>query len=236
MNSFFFTIFVERNEKFIIQKLRMKANYLLFSLCCLVITSCTNKPHDNLEEKGRLLILQMQRLADNKSYIEYSSHSKEINKTIEDMAQQKYDEPRKIFIIDHLRIDNLLNLNQQKETKELISNRYLKAIPTLLNSQIGSNQLAATSLVTVEDVFHYEGLKEYTLYLYLYKGKYHSIVLFRPAKEDIVLANAYFVSHPLLNNIKSTDEVAVFFKKALNISEVHVTETYSNQTKTLKQD
>ena len=214
----------------------MKANYLLFPLFCLVIISCTNKPHDNLEEKGKLLILQMQRLADNKSYIEYSSHSKEINKTIEDMAQQKYEEPRKIFIIDHLRIDNLLNLNQQEETRELISNRYLRAIPTLLNSQAGSNQLAATSLVTVEDVFHYESLKEYALYLYLYKGKYHSIVLFRPTKEDIVQANAYFISHPLLNNIKSTDEVTAFFKKALNISEIHVTEIYSNQTKALKQD
>ena len=80
------------------------------------------------------------------------------------------------------------------------------------------------SLLFAEDAFLYHGLKEYTLYLYLYDGSYQSLVLYRPAKQHIVLANASIVAHERLKGLTTPADVRQFFADVLDMPEVEVQE------------
>lgn len=216
---------------------------LTIVLCAFIVVSCTNKQKQQnaimgstdsitsivikdkifLYEKGLQLTLQMQQLANDKKYIEYCSHSKGINEKIEDIARQKYNLPKKVFAITDLQ-KNVKIQTQSNDIKPLIFDRLLRSIPSQLNAQSGTNTLAATSMLLAEDVFHYQGLKNYILYLFLYNGNYHSMVLYCPAKDDIVRAYSYFVEHTLLNNVETINDVKDFFAKTLNLEDVKVLE------------
>lgn len=173
---------------------------------------------------GLQLTQQMQQLA-NDSDLMATLPGKSITPLLQNIGKQRYDTPRKIFAIRNLRTKKMeILLSQSSCTKPLIADRILRSIPAQLNAQSGSDVLAATSLLYVEDVFHFQGLKEYTFYLYLYDGNYHSMVLYRPTKEYIVQANASFVLHPKLGQINTTDEMKQFFTEILNMPLVEIEE------------
>lgn len=176
-----------------------------------------------LQKQGLRLTHQMQLLANEVDFV--SVHAKRIKSWVEDIGKQSYDTPRKIFCIQHLQTEKIKELlSQSGVTKPLLIDRLLRAIPTQINAREGSDILAATSLLTTEDAFLYPDLKEYTLYLYLYKGNYQSMVLFRPGKNHIVLANASIVVHKGLQAITTTEDVKRFFAEVLKMKEVKVKE------------
>ncbi len=175
-----------------------------------------------LLKHGLQLTQLMQQLANDSAYIAYATQAKGIKPLIASIRKQSYSHPRKVFVIRHLQTDKKDWLSQSSRTKPLIIDRLLRTIPTRLNAQSGSNVLATTSLLFAEDVFLYQGLNEYTLYLYLYEGNCHSMVLYRPAKNNIVQASASFVIHKELDNLKTATDVKQFFAKTLNMKQVEV--------------
>ena len=178
-----------------------------------------------LQTQGLHLTQQMRQLANDSSYIANAVYSKKVKALIKDIGSKGYHQPQKIFCVSHLDMQVTKSLlSQSGATKPLIIDRIIRSIPTLLNAQGGADNLAATSLLFAEDAFLYPALKEYTLYLYLYEGNYHSIVLYRPGKQDIVLANASFVIHERLKTLKTPAEVKQFFAEVLDMPEAEVTE------------
>lgn len=178
-----------------------------------------------LASQGLRLTQQMRQLANDSGYVTHAVHAGKIKALVEDIGKQEYSKPRKVFRITHLHMNMAKALlSQSGATKPLILNRIVRSIPSLLNAQGGADHLAATSLLFAEDAFLYHGLKEYTLYLYLYDGSYQSMVLYRPAKQHIVLANASIVAHEKLRGLTTPADVRQFFADVLDMPEVEVQE------------
>ena len=178
-----------------------------------------------LEAYGLQLTQQMRQLAHDSCYIAYAVHAEKIKSLVESIGKQAYDKPRKVFRLRHLhtqKADELLS--QSSATKPIIIDRLLRSIPAQLNAQGGADLLAATSLLIAEDAFLYAGLKEYTFYLYLYEGRYQSLVLYRPGKSHIVLAHASFIAHQRLEEAETAEDVKRFFAEMLEMPEVEVEE------------
>lgn len=178
-----------------------------------------------LASQGLRLTQQMRQLANDSGYVAHAIHAGKIKALVEDIGKQEYSKPRKVFRITHLHMNMAKALlSQSGATKPLILDRIVRSIPSLLNAQGGADHLAATSLLFAEDAFLYHGLKEYTLYLYLYDGNYQSMVLYRPAKQHIVLANASIVAHEKLRGLTTPADVKQFFAEVLDMPEVEVQE------------
>ena len=178
-----------------------------------------------LASQGLRLTQQMRQLANDSGYVAHAVHAGKIKALVEDIGKQEYSKPRKVFRITHLHMNMAKALlSQSGATKPLILDRIVRSIPSLLNAQGGADHLAATSLLFAEDAFLYHGLKEYTLYLYLYDGNYQSMVLYRPAKQHIVLANASIVAHEKLRGPTTPADVKQFFAEVLDMPEVEVQE------------
>lgn len=211
----------------------MRKSRFFILLITILLLGCTNRQYTyqpqgkpdqrSLGKEGLELIRQIQTLARDKKYIQYCSHSEEINRRIREIAQQDYTRPEKVFIIDHLQ--SIKNLLPDCEARQILANKLVLNLPSTITSQNGSTALAATSLLISEKVFLYPELKENTIYLYIYKGNYQCMVVFRPNHNHIVQANAFFIIHPHLNGIKSPKELEVFFKNTLGLENIQVCES-----------
>lgn len=181
---------------------------------------------ETLCAKGIQLTKQLHGLANDSDYIRYLSRSPKVNEQIDRIGNKDYTHPRKTFAISNLQGNLTDLLSQSSYTKRLLIDRLIRSIPSRLNAQSGSDVLAATSLLTIDDVFFYKGKapNEYTLYLYLYEDSCHSMVLYRPGKDGIMQATANVVIHPQLDKIETADDVKYFFAQYLDIPEAEVRE------------
>ena len=180
------------------------------------VTNIKVSSTSTLKEHGLQLTQQMRQLANDQEYLNFCSHSKDVNKIVADIAQYQYDSPEKVFSVSHLIADS---------SNPSINDRKVRSIPSQLNALSGAAALAAASLFVADDAFFYGmDLKDPTIYLYLYDGDWQSMVIFRPVREGIVQANSYFVHHGMLNDIKDTDDVKSFFSEVLEIDSINVQE------------
>lgn len=180
------------------------------------VTNIKVSSTSTLKEHGLQLTQQMRQLANDQEYLNFCSHSKDVNKIVADIAQYQYDSPEKVFSVSHLIADS---------SNPSINDRKVRSIPSQLNALSGAAALAAASLFVADDAFFYGmNLKAPTIYLYLYDGDWQSMVIFRPVREGIVQANSYFVHHSMLNDIKDTDDVKSFFSEVLEIDSTNVQE------------
>ncbi len=180
------------------------------------VTNIKVSSTSTLKEHGLQLTQQMRQLANDQEYLNFCSHSRDVNKIVADIAQYQYDSPEKVFSVRHLIADS---------SNPFINDRKVRSIPFQLNALSGATTLAAASLFVADDAFFYGmNLKAPTIYLYLYDGDWQSMVIFRPVREGIVQANSYFVHHGMLNDIKDTDDVKSFFSEVLEIDSINVQE------------
>ena len=97
-----------------------------------------------------------------------------------------------------------------------ITERIYKSIPMKINSYSGSLKLAATSLLSCDDVFHYDKLKAPCLFIYSF-DKFCCMVLFMPHNESIVQSYANFIINPMLINLQTEAQIKDFFSKVLDV-------------------
>lgn len=101
-------------------------------------------------------------------------------------------------------------------TNDNITERIYKSIPMRINSYSGSLKLAATSLLSCDDVFHYDKLKAPCLFIYSF-DKFCCMVLFMPHNESIVQSYANFIINPMLINLQTEAQIKDFFSKVLDV-------------------
>lgn len=210
----------------VIKKIKVPA---LICIVGLWLTGCSDRYVRNsylsLNERGLQLTQKMKCLADDRNYVAYGASSKELGKTVADVARYDYEKPRKVFVIDSLNViaRSIPELSDDR-MRPMITEKLLLSVPMQINGKAGAKTLAALSLLFAEDAFLCNGLEQHTWYLYLFDGGYHGMVLFRPYKDHIVVADSYFVTHPLLDSAETIADVKRFFHEVLGIDGMRVSE------------
>lgn len=109
---------------------------------------------DFLLRKGLDLIHEMHDLANDSNYVKYVTTNTEITQRIQEFATGNYQSDYKVFAIDNLKpfADYLTRMAPNLDSK--LYERLYRSIPALINARSGPTAIAATSLLTGEDVFH----------------------------------------------------------------------------------
>ncbi|WP_163215373.1 histidine phosphatase family protein [Bacteroides sp. 519] len=200
---------------------KFKAIYLLlllhiamvqFATATNTVSSVTESP---LTEKGLLLIQKMGRLAGTSAYVRAISSSGDVMEIINEIAGQEFGNPSRIFAIPDLDkairtipfMAELFN-NVPDDMKDVIDEKMILNIPTFLTANNnGATNLAATSFLITDGAFLCSGLTTPTLYIYLYEGNYHGMVLFIPMEDNVVKAIARFVIEPEWSGLQTAEDV-----------------------------
>lgn len=148
-------------------------------------------------------------------YINYSTNNTEIIKVIDNLSSCDLNSNYTLFKVEDLRpfISAFLG---DSITNDNITERIYKSIPMRINSYSGSLKLAATSLLSCDDVFHYDKLKAPCLFIYSF-DKFCCMVLFMPQNESIVQSYANFIINPMLINLQTEAQIKDFFSKVLDV-------------------
>ncbi|HIY49137.1 MAG TPA: hypothetical protein H9834_04865 [Candidatus Barnesiella excrementavium] len=177
---------------------------------------------DFLLRKGLDLIHEIHDLANDSNYVKYVATRTEITQRVQEFASANCQSDYKVFAIDNLKpfTDYLSRIAPSLDSK--LYERLYRSIPALINAQSGSTALAATSLLTGEDVFHSNRPEAPCIYLYCFNKGINCLVLFIPQSERIVQAYASWIINQQLDCIKGPDDVETFFKDVLNIPNIHI--------------
>lgn len=177
---------------------------------------------DFLLRKGLDLIHEMHDLANDSNYIKYVTTHTEITQRVREFASGNYQSDYKVFAIDNLKpfTDYLTRMAPGLDSK--LYERLYRSIPALINAQSGSTAIAATSLLTGEDVFHSNQPEAPCIYLYSFNKGINCLVLFIPQSEKIVQAYASWIINRQLGRIENADDVKTFFRTVLNIPDIAI--------------
>lgn len=177
---------------------------------------------DFLLRKGLDLIHEMHDLANDSNYIKYVTTHTEITQRVREFASDNYQSDYKVFAIDNLKpfTDYLTRMAPGLDSK--LYERLYRSIPALINAQSGSTAIAATSLLTGEDVFHSNQPEAPCIYLYSFNKGINCLVLFIPQSEKIVQAYASWIINRQLGQVKKADDVKTFFRTVLNIPDIAI--------------
>ena len=177
---------------------------------------------DCLLRKGLDLIHEMHDLANDSNYVKYVTTNTEITQRIQEFATGNYQSDYKVFAIDNLKpfADYLTRMAPNLDSK--LYERLYRSIPALINARSGPTAIAATSLLTGEDVFHCNQLETPCIYLYSFNKGINCMVLFIPQPEKIVQAYAAWILNRQLGQVKKADDVKTFFRTVLNIPDIAI--------------
>lgn len=177
---------------------------------------------DCLLRKGLDLIHEMHDLANDSNYVKYVTTNTEITQRIQEFATGNYQSDYKVFAINNLKpfADYLTRMAPNLDSK--LYERLYRSIPALINARSGPTAIAATSLLTGEDVFHCNQLETPCIYLYSFNKGINCMVLFIPQPEKIVQAYAAWILNRQLGQIEKTDDVKIFFKEVLNVPDTSI--------------
>lgn len=168
-----------------------------------------------LIQKSLDIIQNLCLLAKDSTYINYSTNNTEIIKVIDNLSSCDLNSKYTLFKVEDLRPFISVFLGDSI-TNDNITERIYKSIPMRINSYSGSLKLAATSLLSCDDVFHYDKLKAPCLFIYSF-DKFCCMVLFMPHNESIVQSYANFIINPMLINLQTEAQIKDFFSKVLDV-------------------
>ncbi|WP_206459284.1 hypothetical protein [Anaerovorax sp. IOR16] len=200
---------------------------LLATMILVSATACSNNDTQNqsnsitLYKKGVEMTMQMDLLAESKDFTDLFTVSDEISKNAIDIGDQDYSKPKAVYEIVGLEDSALQSLLRESgikvdsEIQDIIKGRFGIAVASQINAQNGAEFLATTSILTVEDSFLYNELDEQKTYLYLYDGKYNSMVTFIPFEDNIVATSANIVMEESFTGFATADDVTSFFEETM---------------------
>lgn len=142
-----------------------------------------------LAEKGLELIDRMNRLARNEEYLSIMTGASEIRDEIAVITATDYTKPREIYLVDGAAF--------VADTTDFIRNymrkRTLRSVASMINGRNGTQSLAATAMLQVDDAFRCEAVGHTVIFLYTYGSPYSVLVTYDPAEDGTVMALASFV-------------------------------------------
>ena len=212
-----------------------KLGVMLLAVIILVsTTSCSNDKTLNqsnsitLYKKGLEMTMQMDLLAENKDFTNLFVVSDRISKKAIDIGKHDYSKPKAVYEIvglDDSALQSLLDeggIKLDSKIQDIIKGRFGLAVASQINALNGTDFLATTSILTVGDSFLYKGLDEQKIYLYLYDGKYNSLVTFIPLEDNIVVTSANFVMHESFSGFSTAEDVTSFFAEGMGFKGITV--------------
>ncbi len=142
-----------------------------------------------LAEKGLELIDRMNRLAHSEEYLNLMTGASEIRDEIAVITAIDYTKPREIYLVDGAAF--------VADTTDFIRNymrkRTLRSIASMINGRNGTQSLAATAMLQVDDAFRCETVGHTIIVLYTYGSPYSVLVTYDPTEDGTVMALASFV-------------------------------------------
>ena len=142
-----------------------------------------------LTEKGLELIDRMNRLARSEEYLSIMTGASEIRDEIAVITATDYTKPREIYLVDGAAF--------VADTTDFIRNymrkRTLRSVASMINGRNGTQSLAATAMLQVDDAFRCEAVGHTVIFLYTYGSPYSVQVTYDPAEDGTVMALASFV-------------------------------------------
>lgn len=142
-----------------------------------------------LAEKGLELIDRMNRLAHSEEYLNLMTGASEIRDEIAVITATDYTKPREIYLVDGAAF--------VADTTDFIRNymrkRTLRSVASMINGRNGTQSLAVTAMLQVDDAFRSEAVGHTVIFLYTYGSPYSVLVTYDPAEDGAVMALASFV-------------------------------------------
>ena len=142
-----------------------------------------------LAKKGLELIDRMNRLAHSEEYLNLMTGASEIRDEIAVITATDYTKPREIYLVDGAAF--------VADTTDFIRNymrkRTLRSVASMINGRNGTQSLAATAMLQVDDAFRCEAVGHTVIFLYTYGSPYSVQVTYDPAEDGTVMALASFV-------------------------------------------
>lgn len=142
-----------------------------------------------LAEKGLELIDRMNRLARNEEYLSIMTGASEIRDEIAVITATDYTKPREIYLVDGAAF--------VADTTDFIRNymrkRTLRSVASMINGRNGTQSLAVTAMLQVDDAFRSEAVGHTVIFLYTYGSPYSVLVTYDPTEDGTVMALASFV-------------------------------------------
>jgi hypothetical protein len=209
----------------------MKKIVILSVIFMLILTpACSSKKEirsdDFLYDKGIEMISSMKEAALTESYIE-GVLPNEDNPFFSKVSEVVLEKPSKVYEI--------------KLSKELLENQFSKNITAdiskaferslvikskeslalQVNSKSGADAIVFSSLTAFKDAFSYPDLKEDVTYLYRYDEEL-SVMVTYSVYEDAVSALSYFMVHETMEDVKSVENLKVWFEENLNLKDIKI--------------
>lgn len=142
-----------------------------------------------LAEKGLELIDRMNRLAHSEEYLNLMTGASEIRDEIAVITATDYTKPREIYLVDGAAF--------VADTTDFIRNymrkRTLRSVASMINGRNGTQSLAVTAMLQVDDAFRSEAVGHTVIFLYTYGSPYSVLVTYDPTEDGTVMALASFV-------------------------------------------
>lgn len=142
-----------------------------------------------LAEKGLELIDRMNRLAHSEEYLNLMTGASEIRDEIAVITAIDYTKPREIYLVDGAAF--------VADTTDFIRNymrkRTLRSVASMINGRNGTQSLAVTAMLQVDDAFRSEAVGHTIIFLYTYGSPYSVLVTYDPTEDGTVMALASFV-------------------------------------------
>lgn len=142
-----------------------------------------------LAKKGLELIDRMNRLARSEEYLTLMTGASEIRDEIAVITATDYTKPREIYLVDGAAF--------VADTTDFIRNymrkRTLRSVASMINGRNGTQSLAVTAMLQVDDAFRSEAVGHTVIFLYTYGSPYSVLVTYDPTEDGTVMALASFV-------------------------------------------
>lgn len=201
----------------------------VFALVVIVsLTACDLDATKNvsLTKRGFRFIDEVHRLAKCKEYTGLFTSSEEIANVIENIAENDYQEPQAVFVIDDVDAivlkSMLPDVQLPADIMAMTKGRFANALPSQINAMNGAMNLAATAILSHNGSFIHRGLTDSVTYLYTYDRGYSFMIAYTPGEEDIVNASVSIVVNDGLSKCSTKEDVLRFFHEVLNFEDVSV--------------
>ena len=177
---------------------------MAFVITC-VSASAAEQPSEegavqqSLYDQGLDLVSLVSEMASSDAYLSVYTTVDEVAYIAHSIREMDYSSPAAVFAVQ-MDVQGLIRemasgMIDQLSDKlaDYLVKRTCTAIPSFLNGQLGSAQIAAASIITAGKTFMLEGLSDSMLYLYVFKNGYPVMVSFVPGEDGAVSASAFFV-------------------------------------------
>lgn len=179
---------------------------LLLMLSLLAVPALAETTADPLAEQAIALGARLGELAASEVYVAAYSASDTIAEAVAAWAEGDYGMPAaiqrvtldpasaNILITALMGVDSSAGLSGAAYDE--LARRLLTALPTMINSTLGAETLAATSIMTIQTAILCEACEMPTLYILSYERGAPVTVAFQPCQDGAVLAQAGFLGLP----------------------------------------